>query len=448
MTNLQPSIPDPQSPAPNPQRVELPLGDVPPKALRRELLTLTIPPNTVNQRVTIQVALEATVAGVTVTLPIDETSLRVLPPVEVEAAQFGGEPSILVRLRNNTGDALKATVSVASPLEFVSREVTLKARMVTEVRLVPVRPPLQMQLSSAQVQVTLDAGQKVQGKFTRWVSLIALPPEGNLLRNGSFEDGDRPPLPSWDFYDTGYKTSSEAVHGKRSLFCESGDTQTMRGAVQRVVLKQSQPVPLILHGFSKGESVFPSGLTGDYSLYLDARYVDGTPLWGEIVPFAGTGMWEWGWRLIVPEKPIQEALVYTLFRYRQGAAWFDGVGLNELQLSPNLAKDATAQAPENARALTDGDWHSVWQGSGETSITIDLPQAQKVQQVALWWTERAKAEQVRVEVWDGSEWRKVAERPTDNDTFVTVLDFTPTTTQRLRIVLTGTRYAVRELEVR
>ncbi len=434
--------------APIASTAELDLGDLSPKALRRELLTLKVPEEAENKQVVIQVAMQAMVQGVTVTVTLDEATLPVLPPVQVTILPFGGEPSLLVRVQNNTGEALKATISVTSPLEFVQREVTLKARMVTETRLVPLRPPSQMQLSSAQVQVAWSTEKGEQGKVAQWLSLIAIPPDSNLLSNGSFEEGNRPPLPHWSFYGVGYKVSTDAIDGKQSIFCESKDTQTHLGGMQRVVLKQTQPVPLILHGFSKGEKVFPTGLGGDYSIYFDGRYVDGTPLWGQIVPFEATGRWEWGWFLIVPEKPLQEAVVYALFRNRRGAAWFDGVGLSELRLPPNLAKGAKVQGTGNTAALTDGDWRTSWQGSDEASLVVELSQPQPVRQVALWWMDRAKAHQVRVEVWDGAQWRKVTERATDAESFVTVVDFEPVTTQRLRITLTAPSFAVRELEVR
>lgn len=461
---------------PSPIATELPIGDLPPKALRRELLTLTIPPEVAYRRATLRVALHATVMGMPVILPVDETSVSILLPLEIAVSQFGGEPSILVRVRNNSGDSRKIRITVTSPLEFAEREIVARARSVTEVKLTAIRPPLEMQLSSAQVQVEWSGGQekvgralaptekgtrdakqetgsKVVNKIVKWLSLIAIPKESNLLRNGSFEEGNEPPLPYWRFYGVGYRVSSEAVDGKRSLFMESADTQTMRGALQIVTFSPPPagaqaplPCPLILHGFSKGEEVSPSGLGGDYSLYLDARYVDGTPLWGEIVPFGGAG-WQWGWRLIVPEKPLREVFVYALFRYRRGRAWFDAVGLTELRLPPSLTVTAQSSVP-NVKPLLDNDFRTVWHGRGEMTVMVEWKSPVTVRQVVLWWAERAKAERVQVEIWDGKEWRLIAERPTDSDTFVTVVDFPPQTVQRLRVRLAGTQYAVRELQVR
>jgi len=440
----------PQSLVPSPQ-VELSLGDLKPKELRRELLMLKLPEEWANRRATLKVALQATVMGAMVILPIDEVSLRVLTPMEIEVAQFGGEPSILVRIRNNSGESREVQIKVSSPVEFVDRTVTAKARTTTEVKLTAIKPPTEMRLASAKVKTEWDEGRGARDEVTKWLSLIALPTSGNLLRNGSFEEGDKPPLPSWNFYGVGYRLSDDAVDSKRSILCESDDTQTICGAMQTITLEQRQPVPLILHGFSKSENVFPANLSGDYSLYLDARYVDGSPLWGEIVPFGGTRGagrgtgWEWGWRLIVPEKPIREAIVYALFRYRRGKAWFDGVGLSELRLPERVKLESLEP---KLQALVDGDFRTSWQGSGEQVIVLAAKSA-AFGQIAIWWQRpELKADFVRVEVYDGGDWKIVAERQTDADTWLTVLDFAATKTHQLRLTLKGKNYTVREIEAR
>ncbi|MFA0745514.1 MAG: hypothetical protein LASZOEIN_002325, partial [Candidatus Fervidibacter sp.] len=181
------------------------------------------------------------------------------------------------------------------------------------------------------------------------------------------------------------------------------------------------------------------------------RYVDGSPLWGEIVPFGGTRGagrgtgWEWGWRLIVPEKPIREAIVYALFRYRRGKAWFDGVGLSELRLPERVKLESLEP---KLQALVDGDFRTAWQGSGEQVIVLAAKSA-AVGQIAIWWQRpELKADFVRVEVYDGGDWKIVAERQTDADTWLTVLDFAATKTHQLRLTLKGKNYTVREIEAR
>jgi hypothetical protein len=439
-----------QSPTPSPQ-VELNLGDLKPRELRRELLMLRVPDEWADKRATLKIALQATVMGTTVILPVDEVSLKVLTPMETEVTQFGGEPSILVRIRNNSGESREAQIKVSSPIEFADQTVTVKARTTTEVKLTAVKPPTEMQLASAKVEVSWDAGQGTRDGVAKWLSLIALLIDNNLLRNGSFEEGDKTPLPHWGFYGVGYKLNDEAVDGKQSIFCESDDTQTMRGAMQTVTLNQNEPVPLILHGFSKGEGVFPTHLGGDYSLYLDARYADGTPLWGEIVPFGGTRdrghgtSWQWGWRLIVPEKPIREAVVYALFRYRKGRVWFDSVGLSELRLPERVKLESLEP---KSQALVDGDFRTVWQGNGDQVIVL-AAKLVTIRQIAVWWQRpELRADFVRVEVYDGGDWKIVAERQTDGDAWLTVLDFAAKKAHQLRLTLKGKNYAVREIEAR
>lgn len=412
---------------------------------------LRVPDEWADKRATLKIALQATVMGTTVILPVDEVSLKVLTPMETEVTQFGGEPSILVRIRNNSGESREAQIKVSSPIEFADQTVTVKARTTTEVKLTAVKPPTEMQLASAKVEVSWDAGQGTRDGVAKWLSLIALPIDNNLLRNGSFEEGDKTPLPHWGFYGVGYKLNDEAVDGKQSIFCESDDTQTMRGAMQTVTLNQNEPVPLILHGFSKGEGVFPTHLGGDYSLYLDARYADGTPLWGEIVPFGGTRdrghgtSWQWGWRLIVPEKPIREAVVYALFRYRKGRVWFDSVGLSELRLPERVKLESLEP---KSQALVDGDFRTVWQGNGDQVIVL-AAKLVTIRQIAVWWQRpELRADFVRVEVYDGGDWKIVAERQTDGDAWLTVLDFAAKKAHQLRLTLKGKNYTVREIEAR
>ena len=80
-----------------------------------------------------------------------------------------------------------------------------------------------------------------------------------------------------------------------------------RGASQTVVLNQTRPEPIVAVAWSKAEGVTGSPDT-DYSLYLDLVYADGTPLWGQIAPFAtGTHDWQRRQVVVLPEKPVRLA---------------------------------------------------------------------------------------------------------------------------------------------
>jgi hypothetical protein len=98
---------------------------------------------------------------------------------------------------------------------------------------------------------------------------------------------------------------------------------------QTVTLDQKQPAPIIASGWSKAENA--SGAPdGNYAVYLDLAFADGTPLFGQIAPFAcGTHDWEYQQVVVKPEKPIKSLTVNAIFRYRTGTVWFDDLSLRE-----------------------------------------------------------------------------------------------------------------------
>jgi hypothetical protein len=61
----------------------------------------------------------------------------------------------------------------------------------------------------------------------------------------------------------------------------------------------------------------------DYALYLDLVYQDGTPLWGQVAPFA-TGSHDWQRRQVIvfPEKPVRSLAFHLLLRNHGGKVWF------------------------------------------------------------------------------------------------------------------------------
>jgi len=150
------------------------------------------------------------------------------------------------------------------------------------------------------------------------------------LANADLEQvaGDR--LSSWQPYGEGYSVDAEVRHGGRhSARCENTSADQRRGLVQVVELNQKAPIPVLAECWSKAKRV-SEGSPGDYSLYLDLEYTDGTPLWGQIAPFeAGTHDWQHARVLVIPEKPIKRITINALLRNRTGVAWFDGFKLWE-----------------------------------------------------------------------------------------------------------------------
>jgi len=138
---------------------------------------------------------------------------------------------------------------------------------------------------------------------------------GNLLR------ADR-----WRAFGEGFRREGEA------LVCDNGaDRTARRGASQTVVLNQKRPEPIVAAAWSKAEGVGGGG-GGDYSLYLDLVYTDGTPLWGQVAPFAGgTHDWQRRQAVVMPAKPVRSLTVHLLLRRRTGKAWFRGAQLHVIR---------------------------------------------------------------------------------------------------------------------
>jgi hypothetical protein len=105
--------------------------------------------------------------------------------------------------------------------------------------------------------------------------------------------------------------------------CDNGaDSRAQRGVCQTVVLNQDKPEPIVATAWSKAEGV-DGAADSDYSLYLDLKYADGTPLWGQVDSWAvGTHDWEKAQVLVFPEKPVASVSFYMLLRGHAGKAWF------------------------------------------------------------------------------------------------------------------------------
>ncbi|MDR2757285.1 MAG: hypothetical protein LBC20_16425, partial [Planctomycetaceae bacterium] len=118
----------------------------------------------------------------------------------------------------------------------------------------------------------------------------------------------------------------------------SNENNVRRGVLYSIVLNQEQPLPIYAEARSKTENVNGSQNLADYSIYLDLIYNDGTPLWGQSVPFSsGTHDWEKKQIFVIPEKPVKSLTFYTLFRNRTGKVWFRDMKLSTQKISDNTA---------------------------------------------------------------------------------------------------------------
>lgn len=149
----------------------------------------------------------------------------------------------------------------------------------------------------------------------------------NLLQPSAWKPGDR-----------GFQPDSSVTRsGKTSIRLENASPQDMSQAVQQVFLNQKTPQTIRATAWSKAEGI---GLAarGDYALYLDIQYADGSWVWAQVSDFDyGTHDWQAGEVLFTPEKPIKMVSVNLLLRRCVGKAWFDDCRLAEITASEGRA---------------------------------------------------------------------------------------------------------------
>ncbi|MCS7304972.1 MAG: hypothetical protein NZ602_07680 [Thermoguttaceae bacterium] len=122
---------------------------------------------------------------------------------------------------------------------------------------------------------------------------------------------------NWQPYGQGFQKQGDIW-----ICHNSHDTSEQRGLYQHVILNQSRPEPIVAMAASKAEAVH-GPVEGNYALYVDLRYQDGTPLYGQQAPFqAGTHDWQERRVLILPEKPVHSLTMYLLFRNCRGKVYF------------------------------------------------------------------------------------------------------------------------------
>jgi len=116
------------------------------------------------------------------------------------------------------------------------------------------------------------------------------------------------------------------------FLCDNGtDATARRGVAQSVTLNQTKPEPIVAEVWSRAEQVSGSP-SGDYGIYIDLVYTDGTPLWGQTVAFpTGTHDWQKRTLTILPQKPVRSLTMYAMFRNKSGKAYFRDMKLTVLQ---------------------------------------------------------------------------------------------------------------------
>ncbi len=162
-----------------------------------------------------------------------------------------------------------------------------------------------------------------------------------VLQNAGLDEVVGNAFADWAPWSAGYVVDDRVAHtGKFSARCDSNDMTTEHGMTNTVVLNQTKPVPLVAECWSRAKNVSAAlaDSAGDYSLYLDLEYMDGTPLWGQVARFSiGTHDWEHKRVVVVPAKPVKSVQVHGIFRHHTGTVWFDDFRLTELDLPAGAA---------------------------------------------------------------------------------------------------------------
>jgi hypothetical protein len=139
--------------------------------------------------------------------------------------------------------------------------------------------------------------------------------------------------------DSDWKPWSAGFRREQDRFvCENGrDAAGRRGAVQRLVLNQSRPQPIVASAWSKAEGVGGTS-DPDYSIYLDLVHDDGSERWAQTASFrTGTHDWQQARLVIFPERPIKSLSFNMLMRKHAGKASFRAPELHAIEVPPGSA---------------------------------------------------------------------------------------------------------------
>ncbi len=162
--------------------------------------------------------------------------------------------------------------------------------------------------------------------------LSALPMGDNLLVNPALEEGDATTFTGWSAYEDGMAVDTTTTHSAPRSVRLDVAAGGARGLYQSVILDQTVARPLYVSGWCRAQDVTGEE-NNDFAIYLDLRYTDDTPLYGQTIRCpVGTHDWTFGERVIVPDKPLRSASVYLLLRNTHaGTGWFDDLVLREIE---------------------------------------------------------------------------------------------------------------------
>lgn len=150
----------------------------------------------------------------------------------------------------------------------------------------------------------------------------------NLIVRPGFEASEASLKISWQAHDSCYLLDKTEKHtGNQSIrLVTTGNDKGAQVTFSLPVARIKTPTDLIISGWSKAKNVTGSP-DGDYAIYIDVNYADGTNLYGPNTPFS-TGTHDWEYRSIkIPlPKPATRVTVCLLLRGKHtGEAWFDDI---------------------------------------------------------------------------------------------------------------------------
>jgi len=181
------------------------------------------------------------------------------------------------------------------------------------------------------------------------------PPRGttaspNLVHNPFFEEGSA----GWGTYGKGFTVDKppaarEGARSRAALRLENSEDGEGSGAMQVVQVGQSQPAPVVVKAWSRGEEVSGRQNSG-YSLYMDINFADGTHQWAYSLPFdPGTHGWQLKTAYLDFGKAIASLDVYCMLREHTGVAWFDDVVVADSLKAACACKPGELFAPSPER---------------------------------------------------------------------------------------------------
>ncbi len=191
----------------------------------------------------------------------------------------------------------------------------------------------------------------------------------------------------WKGFGRGYQLDTSVNRlGKDSFRCENAAADTDSGLFQSLTLNQKSPNAIRVNAWSKAEGTGNAG-RGDYAIYLDILYDDGSWVWGWQFNYGcGTHDWQRGEVLFKPDRPIKTLNVYFLFRKCTGKVWFDGCHAEQI-------------VPSRSQTLLDD---RVVRRIAESPVTSKLQTADGLKTEGFFFVRDAAAESDFVSIKDGA----------------------------------------------